>query len=140
MNLYIWSMVCHGAYIEYSMNSGYMDIGIYGNGFICFIESCTNCDHISSSCSGCIKSHASDFTSSCWKKRRISSGCLCSWIRNRSRFDVLFRKIEGTEGSPKGGWARLEATHPPVAFRIEQIEIAVKEEWIIVMKCIVWLR
>ncbi len=42
----------------------------------------------------------------------------------------FLEKIEGTEGSPKGIWARLEATHPPVAFRIEQIEIALEEKQI----------
>lgn len=40
----------------------------------------------------------------------------------------FLEKIEGTEGSPKGIWARLEATHPPVAFRIEQIEISLEEQ------------
>ncbi|MBG9640558.1 peptidase M48, partial [Bacillus thuringiensis] len=47
-----------------------------------------------------------------------------------SRFVVFLEKIEGTEGSPKGIWTRLEATHPPAAFRIEQIEIALEEKQI----------
>lgn len=40
----------------------------------------------------------------------------------------FLEKIEGTKGFPKGVRTCLETTHPPVTFRIEQIEIALEEE------------